>query len=296
MTLVYAALLVALFILGVVTGGLSNVTSGGAGLFTIFFLTSYIGLAIQDSTGTVLAASTVMVLVGGLSFLRRGQVNRQLALTVGLSGVLAAFVAARWAASIESDTLEEVFGAFTIALALYSASSLALEWKKRRASHPQTEGNLTSSVSGGLPPPDTRSTARARPPRWMGTDPASLAVQVSKGLFIGFATGFFGVGLGSLSIILFILLFRLDLKVILGTSLIASFMRYLGGSIGYLTNGLVDPLYFAILVAGGVVGSLVGARIILRSGQGTLDPYVKLLVIGILLFVGYEFLLSKVIA
>jgi len=80
--------------LGVLTGGLSNVTSGGAGVFTIYFLTAYVGLAIQDSTGTVLAASTIIVLIGAISFYRKGGVDVQLALTVGVSGVVGAFAAA----------------------------------------------------------------------------------------------------------------------------------------------------------------------------------------------------------
>jgi uncharacterized membrane protein YfcA len=264
----------------VITGGLSNVTSGGAGIFTIFFLTAYAGLAIQASTGTVLAASTVIVLVGAVSFARKGQVNTQLALTVGLSGVTAAFLAARWASTFKSAELELPFGIFTLALALYTAYGL-LAGRRKKA----------------FPAEPTSSPAGARvASRWMGKDPLALAVQVAKGAFIGVATGLFGVGLASLSIILFLLLFNLDMKTVLGTSLFASFMRYLGGSFGYLSTGLVDPYYFLVIVAGGTIGSVVGAKFILGGGRGYKDEYVKVIVVCIMLFVSYEFLFGRISA
>ena len=215
--------------------------------------------------------------MGAISFARRGQLNTQLALTVGLSGVAAAFLAARWASTLKSADLELPFGVFTLALALYTAYGL-LSSRRKKA------GAQSSPAAEGA----------AAPSRWMGTDPLALAVQIAKGAFIGLATGLFGVGLASLSIILFLLLFNLDMKTILGTSLFASFMRYLGGSVGYLSTGLVNPSYFLVLVAGGVIGSVVGARYILGGGKGYKDEYVKIIVVCIMLFVSYEFLFGRI--
>ena len=131
------------------------------------------------------------------------------------------------------------------------------------------------------------------------TGPSGLIVQIVGGSLIGVATGLFGVGLASLSVVFFILLFRLDMKTVLGTSLLASFFRYAGGSMGYLTALQINPLMFGILVAGGGFGSIAGARIILGSGKagdrGFKDSYVKLLQVGVLLFISYEFLLKSLI-
>jgi uncharacterized protein len=280
-------IILVLFFLGLVTGGLSNVTSGGAGIFTIYFLTNYAGLAIQQSTGTVLAASTVIVLVGGLAFYRRGKVDGQLAVTVGISGVVSAFFAARWAATIQSSTLEEAFGGFTLALAVYTGSRFYSEWRsgKYRVVEEIGEPGATQAIPGQV---QVRS-------RWAGRDPAALAVQVAKGALIGAATGLFGVGLASLSVVLFFLLFKLETNVILGTSLIASFFRYLGGTAGYISTGEINAFYFLVLVAGGGIGSLVGAKFILGGGKGSKDVYIKLLVVGILVFISYEFLLKRLV-
>src|ERR1700730_1653581 len=111
------AIILIIFLLGVITGGLSNVTSGGAGALTIYVLVDYAKTTVQGATGTVLAASTAFVLIGVIAFFRRGQVNMQVGITVGLSGVLGAFLAARWATTIQPVSLEHVFGAFTLVLA-----------------------------------------------------------------------------------------------------------------------------------------------------------------------------------
>ncbi|HUI86749.1 MAG TPA: sulfite exporter TauE/SafE family protein [Nitrososphaerales archaeon] len=295
MTILPLLIPVVVFILGVVTGGFSNVTSGGAGIFTIYFLTNFQGMAIQEATGTVLAASTLIVLIGAISFYRKGQVNSQLAVTVGLSGVVGAFLAARWASSIQSSTLEEAFGGFTLVLACYTSYRFTSEWRRRKRTGalPEIQTTATAPVTASLPSQSGVTTVTAS--RWAGTDPLALLVQILKGVLIGVATGLFGVGLASLSIVLFMILFKLDLKVILGTSLFASFFRYLGGSLGYLTTGQIDPLFFAILVVGGGIGSVAGARIVLGTGRGSKEIYIKLIVVGMLIFIGYEFLLKHLI-
>ncbi|MDA4130916.1 MAG: sulfite exporter TauE/SafE family protein, partial [Thaumarchaeota archaeon] len=226
----YIAIVLIIFLLGVITGGLSNVTSGGAGALTIYVLVAYAKISLQSATGTVLAASTAFVLIGVIAFFRRGQVNKQVGITVGLSGVLGAFLAARWAATVQSSSLEHVFGGFTLVLAVFTAYLFVRDWRKSKAA--KINGQV-SSVAGS-----TNKTAlqlgmqSANVPRFSGKDPVSLAVQIANGVLIGVVTGLFGVGLASLGVILFIFLFRLDTKIVLGTSLFASFFRYLGGSLG----------------------------------------------------------------
>ena len=270
-------------------------TSGGAGIFTIYFLTNYVGMVIQESTGTVLAASTIIVLIGAISFYRRGQVDTQLAITVGLSGVVGAFLAARWASSIQSTTLEEAFGGFTLVLACYTTYRFTSEWRRRNRSLAVGPSLGAPNAVGAAALPSQGDAQTMVRSRWARRDPLALTVQILKGVLIGVATGLFGVGLASLSIVLFMLLFKLDLKVILGTSLFASFFRYLGGSVGYLSTGQVDPFYFAILVVGGGIGSFVGARIVLGKGRGSKESYIRIIIIGMLLFISYEFLLKHLI-
>lgn len=283
-----------IFILGVITGGLSNVTSGGAGILTIFVLVNFAAQDLQNATGTVLAASAVFVLVGVITFFRRGQVDLQLGLVVGLSGVAGAFLAARWASTVDSASLEHVFGAFTLALAFFTSYLFISDWQKKK----KLNGNGSPTVvpSGGVKMPVSQVQVTPQVSKFYGTSPLALGVQIAKGVLIGIATGLFGVGLASLSVVLFLLLFKLDTKMVLGTSLFASFFRYVGGSLGYLSTGQINAFWFLVLVVGGAIGSVVGARMVLGTGVASKDILIKMTQVVILLFISYEFLLKYLIA
>ena len=261
-------------ILGLGTGAVSNVTSGGAGVFTIFVLEEYAGLSIQQAVGTVLAASTVFVLVGAITFYRKKQVDGQLSLTIGLAGVLGAFFAARVASTLQSSLVERGLGGFTLVVAIYSIYRIMQMRTSRRVSITED-----SSLNGGTDP--------RRASQWSGRDPVAISLQIGIGTLIGLATGLFGVGGGGLTMAVLLFMFKLDTKVMLGTSLMASFFRYAGGSLGYLTTGNINPTIFLIFAAAGAIGSLVGARVALKQAK---DSYIQIIVVLLLLFVSIEFL------
>lgn len=292
----YLLVLVAIFALGVITGGLSNVTSGGAGVLTIYVLVNYAGLNLQTSTGTVLAASAVFVLIGVLTFFRRKQVDLQLGLTVGLSGVAGAFLAARWASTVDSASLEHVFGGFTLALAFFTSYLFISDWRKKKklGVNGNVAGSKVSSTAD-VKIPVNQLQMQPQISRYSGTSPLALSVQIAKGVLIGIATGLFGVGLASLSVVLFLLLFKLDTKMVLGTSLFASFFRYAGGTLGYLSTKQVNGFYFLILMVGGAIGSVIGARMVLGTGIASKDILIKMAQVVILIFISYEFLLKFLI-
>ncbi len=297
MILSYADLLipVTILILGVITGGLSNATSGGAGVLTIYVLTAYASLSFKSADATVLASSTIFVLVGAISFYRKKQVHTQLALTVGLSGVVGAYIGATVAIKSNTADLEKGFGVFTLALAFYTIYMFYSEWRKKKKL--SKDASMLPQITGGSDGPVPSGTSvqggtKNLAGRFGGKDPASLAVQIAKGILIGLVTGIFGVSLASLSVVLFIILFRLDMKLVLGTSLFASFLRYAGGTVAFLNTGDINMLYFVLLTIGGIAGSIVGAKVILSDKKGSLEAYIKLIIILMLLFISYEFLLK----
>jgi uncharacterized protein len=289
----YLLVVLGIFVLGVITGGLSNVTSGGAGVLTIYVLVNFASLLLQNATGTVLAASAVFVLIGVITFYKRGQVDTRLGITVGLSGVVGAFFAARWASTIDSASLQHIFGAFTLALAFFTSYLFLSDWRKSKAVKDSNSVPKISQTSDVKLPVQLQMQQPVS--RYSGTTPLALSVQILKGVLIGIATGLFGVGLASLSVVLFLLLFKLDTKMVLGTSLFASFFRYVGGSLGYLSTGQIDPFYFLILVVGGGIGSVIGARMVLGNGIASKDILIKMVQVAILLFISYEFLLKYLI-
>ena len=267
--------LVGVFLLGVATGGLSNITSGGAGVFTIFLLARFENMSIQEAVGTVLAASTIFVLGGAITFYRRKQVDSQLSLTLGLAGVGGSYFAATLASSLQSTLLERSLGLFTVFVAIYT---LAQSVRLRRRN--------IGSFSEYLQQDGTKE--RAEVSRWTSRDPLAIIAQLAFGTSIGVVTGLFGVAGAGLTMAALLFVFKLRAGMVLGTSLTASFFRYAGGSVGYLATGLINPTVFLILSAGGILGSVFGARFVTGRSRRS---YVQIVIVGLLLLTGIEFLI-----
>jgi uncharacterized membrane protein YfcA len=222
-----------------------------------------------------------MVFVGAVMFYWRKEVDGQLSITLGLAGVVGAFLAARFASTIQSILLERAFGIFTVFLAVYASAEFVQSYRRKRAVKFSTLSINGSTVSSIDSEPDGYS-------RWRGRDAGSLAIQLSLGIAIGFITGLFGVGGGGLTMALLLYLFKLKPKVMLGTSLMASLFRYAGATVGYATTSSIDPLLFSVLAIGGAIGSIVGARVVMS--KRTKDSYIQIILILLFVFISYEFL------
>lgn len=127
---------------------------------------------------------------------------------------------------------------------------------------------------------------------WRGTrtyvDPSGHATEygysVVPMLFIGFAVGFisglFGIGGGSLFVPLMVLLFRYPPHVASATSMFVIFLSSILGTTVHAWNGSVDWMLVAVLAPSAWIGGRLGAAIANRmSGKGLL------LVLRITLFV-----------
>jgi uncharacterized membrane protein YfcA len=268
----YILVLAAVFVLAAIAGGLSNFTGGGAGVFTIFVLVNYLGLNIQQSIGTVLAASTFMVLVGVLTFYRSGQLDLRLSLTIGVSGLVGGFLTAILASSIQSSILERVFGFFTLSVVAYMTYQL---YQVRRSGRASLLGSSAVAAEG------------EPPSRWTGRDPASLTVQAAVGVLNGALGSLFGIGGAWFTMIMLLYVFRLRPRLMLGTALLVSLLRFAGGSVGFLLLGLVDQSVLFVLIVGGVLGAIVGARFAVKQ---TSDVTIRIVIIALMLYVTYNFL------
>jgi len=87
---------------------------------------------------------------------------------------------------------------------------------------------------------------------------------VAVGLVAGFASGMFGVGGGIVMVPLLVLAVHLDQRQASATSLFAIVPTALVGALRYWTMGQIAWWPAALIALGGVVGSLVGARLMHR--------------------------------
>lgn len=93
---------------------------------------------------------------------------------------------------------------------------------------------------------------------------------VGVGLVGGFLSGLFGIGGGILMVPLLVLLLRIDQRHASALSLAGVLPAAVVGSVTYAVQGSVDVLVSALIAAGGVVGALIGTRLLRSLPLGAL--------------------------
>ncbi len=118
--------IVALIVLGLVAGVLAAALGLGGGIVFVPTLVMLFGFDQHIAQGTSLAVIFPTAIVATLAHTRMGNVRWQLAIPIGLAGILGAVVGARVALRLDADLLGRMFGVFLIILAARMA------WRARR--------------------------------------------------------------------------------------------------------------------------------------------------------------------
>lgn len=104
-------------------------------------------------------------------------------------------------------------------------------------------------------------TARGRPDFDEGSRKIPVALVLLAGLFIGTLAGLVGVGGGVVLVPLMVLGLGLTVKRAVSTSLAVVMFAGVVGAVGYIATGFSDYVALAPLVAGSMVGAVVGVRL-----------------------------------
>jgi uncharacterized protein len=212
---------------GVLIGLLLTVFGGGGSVLATPWLIYVVGVADTHlAIGTSAAAVAVNALTGLLAQARAGAVKWPCATVFGLAGLAGALGGAQLGQSIDGKALLDWFAVAMIAIAI------SMLIPRRSAGDPGVF--LTAPMVWKLAP---------------------------VGLVAGFAAGFFGIGGGFLIAPGLMASTGMTLANASASSLLS--VTLFGGatSASYAAAGLVDWALFAALVAGGVLGALLGLRL-----------------------------------
>lgn len=244
---------------GAVAIGISlGLFGSGGSILTVPVLVFVLGhggkVAIAESLGVVGSVA----LVGAIPYARGGLVDWRSVLLFGIPGMIGT-VGGAWVSR---------FVGASVQLIVFSAVMLgaaALMWRK-----PGTK-------------PTTDATRRPS---------ARIPITAAEGLAVGALTGFVGVGGGFLIVPALVLLGGLSMHRAVATSLVIIALKSAAGFVKYLDvlgdlGLVVDWRAMAILVAGGICGSLIGRRINARIDASALQRgfAVLLVVMGLLIIV-----------
>jgi uncharacterized protein len=95
---------------------------------------------------------------------------------------------------------------------------------------------------------------------------------IAFGLFFGFYDGFFGPGVGSFWAFAFVILLGFNLRKATGFTKLMNFTSNIVSVIMFLIGGNVWFLISLVMGAGQIIGSIIGAHLVIRKGAKLIRP------------------------
>lgn len=235
--------------LAVIIGLLLGLLGGGGSILTVPMLVYVLHVEPKLAIVTSFVVVGVSSLIALIPHARRASVCWKSGLFFGLAGMAGAFGGGRLAAHFSGDVLMSLFGLVSL------STGLLMLRGKRGDAKPKVVGQLNSVCPLRVP----------------------FFRVLFDGFFVGGLTGMVGVGGGFLIVPALTLLVGLPMQGAVGTSLLIIAMNALAGLSGYSQAVALDWELTAVVTAGAISGSAVGAwlsayvkPVALRKAFGTM--------------------------
>lgn len=228
---------------GAVIGLVLGLVGGGGSILAVPLLIYAVGVGSPHAAiGSAAVAVTVNALASLIGHARAGRVKWRCAGVFAASGVIGAALGAELGKAFDGKRLLALFGLLMI--------GVGLSMLRQRRSPEAPDVRLTRDSAGLL-----------------------LPRLVPIGLGVGLAAGFFGIGGGFLIVPGLILATAMPLNLAIGTSLVVVSALGLTTAVSYATSGLVNWSVTALLVIGGVGGTIAGIALgrLLGTRKGLLE-------------------------
>jgi uncharacterized membrane protein YfcA len=250
-------MLLVLFAGSLFAGFLGSLTGLGGGVIIVPLLTIGFGVDIHYAIGTSLISVIATSSGAASAFVKEGLLNIRIGMFLEIATTLGAIVGAAIAYFAPTHVIAIIFGM----VLLYSATS---SFKKRNESPVPIEQINTKHGKFAL-------ILKAK-----GTyvDASGLEVEyklqhVGGGFIVmwiaGILSGLLGIGSGALKVIAMDSVMKIPFKVSTATSNFMIGVTAAASAGVYFTRGYIDPVLSMPVVIGVLGGSLLGARILLRS-------------------------------
>lgn len=238
---------------GGMIGLILGLVGGGGSILAVPLLIYVVGVGSPHAAiGTAAVAVTVNALASLIGHARVGRVKWRCAAVFAGAGMAGAALGAELGKAFDGKRLLVLFGLLMVGV------GLSMLRRRRTADAPDVRL--------------TRDSAATLLPR-----------LIPIGLGVGLAAGFFGIGGGFLIVPGLILATAMPLPFAIGTSLVVVSALGLTTATSYAMSGLVDWHVTALLVAGGVGGTIGGIMLgkVLGTRKGLLDRGFAAVVIAI---------------
>ena len=268
-----ATLLVFCFILGIIA-----VMAGvGGGVLFVPLVSGFFPFHLDFVRGAGLMVALAGALAAGPGLLRRNLASLRLALPVALIASTCAIIGALLGLALPTDVVQLCLGAVILSIAcllLFSKNSV------RPIVTRQDAIGMALGIHGAFLEPSTGEVVQWKTHRTL----ASLLLFIA----VGIMAGMFGLGAGWANVPVFNLVMGVPLKVSVGTSKFLLSITDTSAAWVYLNQGCVIPLMAIPSIAGLMIGSIVGVRLLAIAKP----KFIRYLVICVLFFSGVKALMK----
>lgn len=229
-------MIISLFVIGLFSGIVTGLLSIGGGIILIFSLMIIppLILDVRFSMQTISSFSIMQAffstLSGGFYYISKQFVDKRIMLMLGIPSMLGGLIGVLLANYISDFSLRILF----TVLAVFSAIIMQIPNSKAEDSKPITPSAISCT----------------------GT--------IIAGVLIGILGGLVGLSAGFIFVPLMIYVYKLPIKMAIGTSLITCFLLSLGSLISKLGIGDIHFGQVAMLILGGIIGAQIGGRLTKR--------------------------------
>lgn len=276
---------VELVTIGLITGSLAGMLGAGGGFVTVPLLVA-IGLNVHIAVSLSLAYYVWVAAAGVLRHLRQGTIDVPLGFILMAPGIVAAQAGSQLSHRMPSKVLELLVSLLLVSVLVFFATV-------RSPSHEPLTAPL---LEGPGAQPAVAAPSRLRLPRVRSIRGRVYRYTVSVpragviGGSVGFVSGLFGVGGGFILVPLLVGVIHAPMQVAVGSDLLAITANAISGTVGHVVAGdihLGSIIRMATpLIAGGLVGSQLGARACLVFSQARLRLIFNTLLVSCTLYMG----------
>lgn len=270
--------LVLLPIVGFLIGLLVTTLGGGGGGLYVPILT-LLGVTPQVAVATSLATVLPTTAVGAYSHNRRGNVDVQTGLILGIGGIIGTLLGAYVANLIPSYLLKKGLGLLLLIFAIPMIRRFLKAYRKPETHETADEDPEIEKNIGGDP---DRETLKLTGPKRIFASLFGVAGGVLAGVFGLSGTPPISAGLYSLG---------LPTIMVVGTTVFVLVFNSLAGIGGYMFLGRFDVVLTVLLGGGAVVGSFLGPRLLEKAGKEVVEKFIPPVLISISVIFGLALLL-----
>jgi len=275
--------LVILFVGALFAGLLGSLTGLGGGIIIVPLLTIGLGVDIKYAVGTSLVAVIATSSGAAVSYVKEGLTNFRIGMFLETATTVGAICGAALAAVVSSWSLMIVFGI----LLLYSAFN---SFKNRKTEYlsVKEQGIKENSFAEKLK-------LDGNYPVSSGNNISYHASHIGGGylmmILAGILSGLLGIGSGAFKVIAMDTIMKLPFKVSSATSNFMIGVTAAASAGVYLSRGYIDPVLSMPVVLGVLLGSMTGARVLMRSNTKIL----KIVFSIVILLLGIEMIRNGIL-